>query len=88
MKRLKEGHVVVRSVYSRAQEGSPYLFPGKRFPHISPRLSPSLLPSPQGKVKGTAFDQGDAKIEPGSVADAFWKLNEDRKETVASVADP
>ena len=41
-----------------------------------------------GKVKGTAFDQGDAKIEPGSVADAFWKLNEDRKETVASVADP
>lgn len=43
-----------------------------------------------GKVKGTMFDDGsgDAKIEPDSVADAFFKLNEERTETVASVNDP
>lgn len=27
-----------------------------------------------GMVKGTAFDQGNATIEPASVAEAFWKL--------------
>ena len=43
-----------------------------------------------GKVKGTMFDDGsgDAKIEPDSIADAFFKLNEERTETVAKVDDP
>jgi len=41
-----------------------------------------------GKVKGTAFDAGDAKIEPDSIAEAFWKMNEEREAKVATVADP
>ena len=43
-----------------------------------------------GKVKGTMFDDGsgDAKIEPDSVAEAFWKLNAEREAKVATVADP
>ena len=43
-----------------------------------------------GKVKGTAFDDGsgDAKIEPDTIADAFWKLNEERTENEAAVNDP
>lgn len=41
-----------------------------------------------GKVKGTAFDQGDAKIEPDTIADEFWKLNAERTANVATVTDP
>ena len=37
-----------------------------------------------------AFDDGsgDAKIEPDTIADAFWKLNEERTENEAAVNDP
>ena len=41
-----------------------------------------------GKVKGTAFDDGEAKIEPDTIAAAFWTLNEERKENVTTVNDP
>merc|ERR1712216_495920 len=41
-----------------------------------------------GKVKGTAFDQGDAKIEPDTIANEFWKMNDERKDKVAMVNDP
>jgi NADP-dependent 3-hydroxy acid dehydrogenase YdfG len=36
-------------------------------------------------VKGTPFDAGNATLEPSSVADAFWKLNSERKETWVSI---
>lgn len=38
-----------------------------------------------GLVKGTAFDDGNATIEPATVADAFWKLQAERKETSTKV---
>jgi len=41
-----------------------------------------------GRVKGTAFDDGTAKIEPDMVATKFWKLHEDRKDNAVTVADP
>ena len=31
-----------------------------------------------GMVKGTAFDSGNATLEPSAIADAFWKLHQDR----------
>jgi NADP-dependent 3-hydroxy acid dehydrogenase YdfG len=34
-----------------------------------------------GLVKGTPFDSGNATVDPSSVADAFWRLNERRDET-------
>lgn len=33
-----------------------------------------------GAVKGTAFDQGQATIEAGAIADAFWELHAARTE--------
>lgn len=38
-----------------------------------------------GLVKGTAFDQGNATIEPSAVADAFWKLHSARSEVSVTV---
>ena len=38
-----------------------------------------------GTVKGTAFDQGNATVEPASVADKFWKLYEARAATFANI---
>jgi NADP-dependent 3-hydroxy acid dehydrogenase YdfG len=38
-----------------------------------------------GLVKGTAFDAGQATLEPSTVADAFWQLNEQRTETWVSI---
>jgi len=35
----------------------------------------------QALVKGTAFDTGNATLEPATVADAFWELNAKRTET-------
>lgn len=39
-----------------------------------------------GSVKGTAFDNGTATIEPATVADAFWKLHAGREATTVTVA--
>lgn len=34
-----------------------------------------------GSVKGTAFDSGQATLEPAAIADRFWELAESRSET-------
>jgi len=39
-------------------------------------------------VKGTAFDDGTAKIEPDSVADAFWDLYKKREDHLTNVDNP
>jgi NAD(P)-dependent dehydrogenase (short-subunit alcohol dehydrogenase family) len=39
-----------------------------------------------GTVKGTAFDGGNATIEPASVANAFWKLQSGRSDVFVTVA--
>ena len=39
-----------------------------------------------GMVKGTAFDSGNATLEPSAIADAFWNLHQTRAE--ASVRFP
>lgn len=38
-----------------------------------------------GLVKGTAFDQGNATIEPASVAEAFWKLHNERDQVSVTI---
>lgn len=38
-----------------------------------------------GLVKGTAFDTGNATLEPATIADAFWKLQAQRTETSVTV---
>lgn len=38
-----------------------------------------------GMVKGTAFDSGQATVDPADVADAFWTLHTERAEPVAKV---
>lgn len=38
-----------------------------------------------GLVKGTAFDTGNASVDPASVADAFWRLNSERADVYATV---
>jgi NADP-dependent 3-hydroxy acid dehydrogenase YdfG len=39
-----------------------------------------------GMVKGTAFDQGNATIEPRTVAERFWSLYQARKDIRADVS--
>ncbi|MCC6873848.1 MAG: SDR family oxidoreductase [Sandaracinaceae bacterium] len=39
-----------------------------------------------GMVKGTAFDAGNATIEPASVADRFWELWKSRAESSVTIA--
>jgi len=34
-----------------------------------------------GMVKGTAFDHGNATLEPSAIADKFWEIHQARKET-------
>jgi NADP-dependent 3-hydroxy acid dehydrogenase YdfG len=34
-----------------------------------------------GMVKGTAFDQGNATLEPADIANKFWELQQARKQT-------
>jgi hypothetical protein len=34
-----------------------------------------------GMVKGTAFDQGNATLEPSAIADKFWELHQKRAPT-------
>lgn len=34
----------------------------------------------QGLVKGTAFDSGNATLEPSAIADRFWGLYERRSD--------
>jgi short-subunit dehydrogenase len=34
-----------------------------------------------GMVKGTAFDSGNATLEPSAIADAFWNIHQSRSET-------
>jgi NAD(P)-dependent dehydrogenase (short-subunit alcohol dehydrogenase family) len=43
-----------------------------------------------GMVKGTKFDDGSgaARIEPDAVADAFWKLANDRTDSSTKVENP
>jgi len=36
-------------------------------------------------VKGTAFDHGNATLEPSAVAEEFWKLYSDRKSESATI---
>lgn len=38
-----------------------------------------------GSVKGTAFDQGNATLEPAKLGDAFWKLYSERGERRVTV---
>jgi len=38
-----------------------------------------------GLVKGTAFDQGNATIEPAAVAERFWELSQKRAETTVAI---
>ena len=38
-----------------------------------------------GMVKGTAFDSGDATIDPADIAARFWSLYESRSETSISI---
>jgi NAD(P)-dependent dehydrogenase (short-subunit alcohol dehydrogenase family) len=38
-----------------------------------------------GLVKGTAWDQGNANLEPGKIAEKFWELYKGRKEIRARV---
>jgi hypothetical protein len=33
-----------------------------------------------GSVKGTAFDKGQAKLEPSAIAEQFWKIYSGRTE--------
>jgi hypothetical protein len=39
-----------------------------------------------GTVKGTSWDRGDAKLDPGAIANTFWDLYRARTETRARVA--
>jgi NAD(P)-dependent dehydrogenase (short-subunit alcohol dehydrogenase family) len=39
-----------------------------------------------GSVKGTAWDQGDASIEPATIANKFWELHQARTEIRARIA--
>lgn len=39
-----------------------------------------------GMVKGTAFDQGQATLEPSTVADALWSMYQDRSERTVQVS--
>lgn len=39
-----------------------------------------------GMVKGTAFDSGNATIEPSAVADQFWSLTQSRKESSVNLS--
>jgi NAD(P)-dependent dehydrogenase (short-subunit alcohol dehydrogenase family) len=36
-------------------------------------------------VKGTAFDSGSSTLEPAAVADAFWKMHQDRGPLVTTI---
>lgn len=38
-----------------------------------------------GLVKGTAWDTGNATVEPGAVADAFWKIYSQRESKVVTL---
>jgi NAD(P)-dependent dehydrogenase (short-subunit alcohol dehydrogenase family) len=38
-----------------------------------------------GLVKGTAFDSGNATLEPSTIADKFWELFQGRKETSVTI---
>ena len=38
-----------------------------------------------GAVKGTVFDQGNASIEAKTIADKFWQLHTERKDTSVNV---
>lgn len=38
-----------------------------------------------GMVKGTAFDSGNATIEPAAVAEKFWQLNQSRSEASVKI---
>lgn len=38
----------------------------------------------QGTVKGTAWDQGNATLDPKDIAEQFWKLFTERREHLAS----
>lgn len=37
-----------------------------------------------GMVKGTAFDHGNATLEPSDIADRFWELHEQREATTVN----
>jgi hypothetical protein len=39
----------------------------------------------KGLVKGTAWDRGNATLEPSAIADTFWGLYEKRAEHFASI---
>jgi NADP-dependent 3-hydroxy acid dehydrogenase YdfG len=39
-----------------------------------------------GTIKGTAWDQGNANIDPKTAADKFWSLYQDRKEIRARIS--
>lgn len=39
-----------------------------------------------GTIKGTAWDKGDANLDPATVADKFWSLYQGRKEIRARVS--
>ena len=39
-----------------------------------------------GLVKGTAWDTGNATIEPGAVANKFWEIYSGRKSRVITVS--
>ncbi|MBX3225670.1 MAG: SDR family NAD(P)-dependent oxidoreductase [Labilithrix sp.] len=38
-----------------------------------------------GSVKGTAWDQGDATLEPSAIADRFWALSLERKDATTTI---
>lgn len=38
-----------------------------------------------GMVKGTAFDRGNATLEPAAIAEAFWSLNQKRDQTWVTI---
>ncbi len=39
-----------------------------------------------GTVKGTAFDAGQATLEPAAIAERFWQLHQERGETTARIS--
>lgn len=39
-----------------------------------------------GTVKGTAWDSGNATLEPSAIADKFWHMYQERKEVRAQIA--
>lgn len=41
-----------------------------------------------GMVKGTAFDQGNAGLDPADIAQAFWRLYQDRTDVYRSFPAP